>query len=60
VSGVGQFDSRTVWELTSKSRMEQQRFAARHQVEIKGLQADVYNPDSRIAKGKLHWLSIAT
>src|SRR5277367_48884 len=57
--GIGKFDSGTVWQIAFKSQDAQGEFVENQRVEIKGLEADIFNPDPRLVKGKLHWLSLA-
>src|SRR5277367_14128 len=60
ILGIGSFDTRTVYELVFKNKLDQRVFTKRREVTIKGHPADVFNPDNRIIKGKLHWLTLMT
>src|SRR5277367_4105298 len=58
--GIGSFDTRSVYELIFKTNIDQRAFTQRKEVTIKGHTADVFNPDGRIVKGKLRWLTLMT
>src|SRR5277367_236712 len=60
ILGIGSFDTRTVYELVFKNKLDQRVFTKRREVTRKGHPADVFNPDNRIIKGKLHWLTLMT
>src|SRR5277367_171492 len=58
--GIGTFDTRSVYELIFKTKIEQRAFTQRKEMTIKGHTADVFNPDGRFVKGKLRWLTLMT